>query len=616
MLTRNAMLVLCAFGLGSAPGEAPAAQSPAPAVIPRPAEMEKRPGVCKLLPNMRVVFLVYNPEVRAIANGLATDLSRKTGWKLTVFGPADVGGRHAGVADIKLVIGNADERVGEEGYEVTVTRADIELKAATARGLSRGTQTLRQLLMTTGGADGDHDATTGWVVPCVHIKDWPRYRWRGMLLDCCRHYLDKAFIKRYIDLLAYHKMNVLHWHLTDDQGWRIEIKKYPRLTEVGAWRGTGDGRYGGFYTQEDVKEIVAYAASRYVTVVPEIEMPGHSLAALAAYPELSCTGGPFEVSTRWGIVEDVYCAGNDQTFAFLEDVLSEVIELFPSEYIHIGGDECPKTRWKVCPRCQARIRAEGLKDESELQSYFIRRIEKFLNSKGRRLIGWDEILEGGLAPNATVQSWRGMKGAIAAATAGHDVICSPTSHCYLDYAQGRHLGEATWMGFCDLKTAQAFEPAPPELTPEQARHVLGAECNMWTEYAPQERVDRRVFPRLCALAEAMWTPAEQRDWDDFATRMTTHYRRLDALGVVYYIPPPRFVVAQTEFVRRTGVELVNPGGRGEIHYTLDGTEPTATSARYEAPLTLTATTTIKACVCCAGGRCGDCAELTFVKREQ
>ncbi|MBU0616882.1 MAG: family 20 glycosylhydrolase, partial [Planctomycetes bacterium] len=440
-----------------------------------------------------------------------------------------------------------------------------------------------------------------------------RYRWRGMLLDCGRHFMTKDFVKRYIDLLAYHKMNVLHWHLTEDQGWRIEIKKHPKLTEIGAWRGEGDERYGGFYTREDVKEIVEYAKSRYIAVVPEIEMPGHSLGALAAYPELSCTGGPFKVATRWGVHSEVYCAGNDKVFEFLQDVLSEVIELFPSEFIHIGGDECPKERWQACVKCQARIKTEGLKDEHELQSYFIRRIEKFLNSKGRRLIGWDEILDGGLAPNATVQSWRGMRGAIAAATAGHDVISSPTSHCYLDYAQWRAPGEPTWMGFIDLKTCYSFEPTPTELTPEQAKHVLGLEGNMWTEHAPQARVDWQVFPRLCALAEVGWSPKGKRDWKDFQKRLKAHYPRLDALGVTYFLPPPECTAKDTTFTDSLQIALSNPHGLGVMHYTLDGNEPTQDSPRYMTPMSLSESTTLKARTFITNGRSSSVAEYHFRK---
>jgi hexosaminidase len=506
-----------------------------PAIVPRPAEMQIQPGVfCQLAPDLRVVFHVNDAEVRAVARYLATELSTRTGWPVTAVGPTAGSKRRPGGAEIELAI-HARPELGQEGYALDVTPQGIKLQAGKARGLSRGVQTLRQLLTTVDVENASRSSTRrAWHVPCLTIRDKPRFRWRGMLLDCGRHFMSKEFIKRYIDLLAYHKMNVFHWHLTEDQGWRIEIKKYPKLTQIGAWRGPDDERYGGLYTQDDVREIVAYARSHYVTIVPEIELPGHCTAALAAYPELSCTGGPFEVSRRWGIHKEIYCAGNDETFAFLEGVLSEVIELFPSEYVHIGGDEVPKDRWKGCPKCQARIKAEGLAGEDELQSYFIRRIEKYLNSRGRRLIGWDEILEGGLAPHATVQSWRGMDGAIAAARAGHDVIVSPTSHCYLNFPQEPDPSAPEWMGLIALEQIYSFEPTPPELTAEQARHVLGGEGNVWTEYAPQERVDYQAFPRLCALAEVLWSPKGQRDWDDFQERMTVHYRRLDALGVQYH----------------------------------------------------------------------------------
>jgi len=367
-------------------------------------------------------------------------------------------------------------------------------------GLVYGSQTVRQLLASRP-------------IPLLRLVDRPRFPWRGLMLDEARHFFGKEFIKQLIDLLVLHKLNIFHWHLCDDQGWRIEIKSRPRLTEVGAWREANGRRYGGFYTQADIREIVTYAQNRFVTVVPEIEMPGHTTAALAAYPELSCTGGPFAAATGWGIFHDVLCAGNDATFAFLEKVLGEVLELFPSKFIHIGGDECPKTRWKTCPRCQRRIRDERLNDEHELQSYFIRRIEKFLNANGRRLIGWDEILEGGLAPNATVMSWRGMSGAVAAARAGHDVVASPTSHCYLDYSYER----------TSVEKAYSFNPIPAELTDEQHKHILGVQGNMWTELTPTVAdVERQIWPRLCALAEVAWSPAGQRDFADFSARLTAH----------------------------------------------------------------------------------------------
>jgi len=365
-----------------------------------------------------------------------------------------------------------------------------------------------------------------WELPAVVILDKPEFVWRGLNLDCCRHFMSKEFVKRYIDLLAYHKFNTLHWHLTEDQAWRIEIKKYPELTKKGAFRIYDDGSsYGGFYTQEDIKEVVAYASSRFITVVPEIEMPGHSTAAISCYPEISCSGGPFEVGTLWGIYYDIYCAGNEKTFQFLENVISEVVDLFPSKYIHIGGDEAPKNRWHNCPKCQQRIKDENLKDEHELQSYFVKRMEKFINSKGKQIIGWDEILEGGLAPEATVQSWRGVKGAIDAAKQGHDVIVSPTSHCYLDYL----------VDITDLAKVYSFDPVPSELTLDERKHVLGSEGNMWSEYAPQELIDDRLFPRMLALSEVIWTYPTERDFESFRKRVQKHYDRLDLLGVNYGI---------------------------------------------------------------------------------
>jgi hexosaminidase len=612
MSARSVVLTMCALGIQTACAGSGPDQGAHPAIIPRPMEMETS-GDWFRIPADTVILVEHgNREVRHVGDYLAEMLRAHTGLRFRVselpVGATTLPGDH-----ILLSTRGADASLGDEGYALRAANSAVNLTAPAPRGLFRGSQTVRQLL-----ARGD-DGT--WQIPCVRIKDIPRYRWRGMLLDCGRHFMDKEFVKRYIDLLAYHKMNVLHWHLTEDQGWRIEIKKYPKLTELGAWRkatrnseltADAQGRYGGFYTQEDIKEIVAYAESRYVTIVPEIEMPGHSMAALASYPELGCVGEGYEVATRWGVHSDVYCAGNDKVFEFLQDVLAEVIELFPSEYIHIGGDECPKERWKACAKCQARIKAEGLKDEHELQSYFIRRIEKFVSGKGRRLIGWDEILEGGLAPNATVQSWRGMAGAIAAATTGHDVISSPTTHCYLDYAQVRMPGELTWMGYVPLARTFSFEPTPEVLTPEQAQHVLGVEGNMWTEHAPQARVDWQVFPRLCALAEVGWSPAGLRSWDDFARRMKVHYRRLDALGVTYFIPPP---VSPDDMVFRESIDvtLINPFESGVMRYTLDGSEPSAASPAYEHPIPLDDTTTLKACTFLDTGRTSAVAELEFRK---
>ncbi|HEX9974147.1 MAG TPA: family 20 glycosylhydrolase, partial [bacterium] len=536
-------------------------------VIPRPAKLQQSEGNFILNSKTKICFAQNDEEMKSIASYLAEKINTATGFQLS---PELIKNQDEPSNSIVLKIQQADDKSGDEGYELVVQNQSILLKANQPAGLFYGVQILRQLLPPEIENTKKVEHKIGWTIPCVHISDQPRFGWRGMLLDCCRHFMTKDFVKRYIDLLAYHKMNRFHWHLTEDQGWRIEIKKYPKLTEIGAWRRYEDGTvHGGFYTQEDIKEIVEYAKNRYVTVIPEIELPGHSVAALACYPELSCNSGPFEVSTRWGVHKDVYCAGNDSTFKFLEDVLSEVVELFPAPYIHIGGDEVPKDRWDECGKCQARIKAEGLKDGRELQSYFIKRIEKFLQSKNRRIIGWDEILEGGLAPEATVQSWRGMDGAIAAAKSGHDAIVSPFSHAYFDYP----------IETLDLRQVYSFEPIPPGLSDEQAKHILGGECNMWTEYAPQETIDSKMFPRMLAMSEALWSPRSVKNYHEFHKRVQHHYQRLDFLGVQYgpesrpISISPAFDASKNEFK----ISLESSESDLQINYTLDGSEPTLDS---------------------------------------
>jgi hexosaminidase len=440
------------------------------------------------------------------------------------------------------------KRLGAEGYHLEVAPGRVTLRAPELAGLFYGVQTIRQLLPADIFREAKATGVT-WSMPAVVIEDQPRFRWRGGHLDVSRHFMPKEFVKKYIDLLALHKMNSFHWHLTEDQGWRIEIRKYPRLTEVGAWRKeTLVGRYesdplkrvfdgrrhGGFYTQEDVREIVAYAAARHVNVVPEIEMPGHVQAAIAAYPWLGVTGDSLDVWTLWGVSENILNP-TDSTVAFMQDVLTEVLELFPGRFIHVGGDEAPKTQWKASPTVQARIRALGLKDEHEMQSWFIRQMDEFLTKKGRRLIGWDEILEGGLAPNATVMSWRGTAGGIAAARAGHDVVMAPTSHTYLDYYQSADQANEPLAigGFVPLDTVYAFEPTAG-LSAEDAKRVLGAQGQLWSEYLPgPKQVEYMAFPRMAALAEVTWTPAARRDFGDFTTRLPVHLRRLGILDVNY-----------------------------------------------------------------------------------
>ncbi|HRX84052.1 MAG TPA: beta-N-acetylhexosaminidase [Phycisphaerae bacterium] len=500
-------------------------------MIPLPQQMETGEGSFRLAADTPIAC---DATAQPVAEYLAELMEAWFGRRPEVATLA----ANAAPRGLVLTTEHADPKLGEEGYALTIDGNGVRMTAPAAHGLFYAVQTIRQLA---DGAAADADGTrnNGLQLPCVRIVDQPRFAWRGMHLDVCRHFMPLEFVKKYIDLLAYHKMNVFHWHLTEDQGWRIEIKQYPRLTEFSAWRMEDGKRYGGFYTQDEVREVLAYARQRFVTVVPEIEMPGHALAALAAYPELSCTGGPFEITGKSGVYKDVFCPGNEATFTFLENVLGEVCDLFPSRYIHIGGDECPKTRWEECPKCQARIKAEGLADEHALQSYLVHRIEKFLNARGKRLIGWDEILEGGLAPNATVMSWRGTKGGIAAAREDHDVVMCPSSHCYFDFRQSDREGErgADWGEPIDLAKVYGYEPMPEELTAAEAHHVLGAQANVWTERidTPAD-VEYMVFPRACALAEVLWTAPQRKNWADFTGRLATHLRRLAAKNVNYRKP--------------------------------------------------------------------------------
>lgn len=497
----------------------------------------------------------------------------------------------------------------KEGYVLTTTPEGISINGQTENGVFYGIQTLRKSIP--AEAKG---ATI--LIPAGEIKDEPRFPYRGMHLDVGRHFFPIEFIKKYIDLLALHNMNTFHWHLTEDQGWRIEIKKYPKLTEIGSQRSrTVIGKntqeydntpYGGFYTQEEAKEIVKYAQERYITVIPEVDLPGHMLAALAAYPELGCTGGPYEVCPRWGVFEDVLCIGNDKTMQFLEDVMSEIIEIFPSEYVHIGGDEAPRDRWKECPKCQARIKAEGLKAdknhtaEDRLQSYCMTRIEKFLNSKGRRIIGWDEILEGDVAPNATVMSWRGMEGGIEAAQLGHDVIMTPTSFCYFDYyqtadTQDEPLGIG---GYVPIEKVYSLEPVPAALTKEQGKHILGAQANLWTEYiASTEHVEYMILPRMAALAEVQWTQPEKKDFKDFTTRLARLMKFYQRDGFNY---AKHVFDLKADFTpdtdKKAVVVTLSTIDDAPIYYTLDGTEPDSASLKYTEPIAITETADFQAVV--------------------
>ncbi|HRH71226.1 MAG TPA: family 20 glycosylhydrolase [Flavobacteriales bacterium] len=495
-----------------------------PSIIPEPVEMRLTEGTCSLV-------CPWTVESR---EPLPASLSGSLYAEIDALHPDDRIRCEVPVR-ISLNLIQPDTVLPDEWHQVSVTPDGITINAIAEEGIYRGSRTLIQLLEQ-GRASG--------TLPCLTITDWPRFPWRGMHLDACRHFWSVEFTKKYIDLLARYKMNSFHWHLTEDQGWRIEIKKYPKLTEVGAWRsGSQIGPYsrreydsipyGGFYTQDEIRDVVAYAKARHITVVPEIEMPGHAMAALAAYPQLGCTGGPYEVQRGWGVFDDVFCAGNDSVFTVLEDVLTEVMDLFPSEMIHIGGDECPKERWKTCAKCQARMKTNGLKDEHELQSYFIQRIEKFVNNKGRTIIGWDEILEGGLAPNAAVMSWRGTEGGIAAAKEKHNVVMSPGSHCYFDHYQGDPANEPLAIGgYTTVQKVYSYEPIPAELKPEEHKYILGAQGNVWTEYIlTPEHVEYMAVPRMLALAEVLWTPKKKRDEKDFIRRLESDLPKLEAMKV-------------------------------------------------------------------------------------
>ncbi len=509
-------------------------------IIPAPVQVVLGQGQFELTAASRIVA---DRALKNEAQLLAVRLRLATGYPIKL---KSTGARLAS-GDIRLAINAAAAGLGAEGYDLSVNTNGVVIRAPAAAGVFYGTQSLLQLLppeiFSTRRASG-----VAWKIPCLQIEDQPRFGWRGFMLDVSRHFFTKVEVEKVLDLMALYKLNTFHWHLVDDQGWRIEIKKYPRLTSVGAWRadiGFGldpksstaydsKGRYGGFYTQKEIREVVAYAAARHIMIVPEIEMPGHSGAALVAYPQYVCPTARNSVPDRVGAYGGVYCAGNDETFVFLGNILNEVAGLFPGTFIHIGGDEVQKANWKACPECQARLQHEGLKNEAELQSWFTRRIETIVNAHGKRLIGWSEIREGGLAPSAALMDWIG--GGAESAASGHDVVMTPTTHCYFDHCQStNHAGEPLSIGgYLPLERVYQFDPMPAKLAPEFRCHVLGGQANLWTEYVPNLRqVEYMMFPRLGALSEADWSPTSTRDWEDFKTRTELNEKRLNLLGVNY-----------------------------------------------------------------------------------
>lgn len=514
------------------------------AIIPWPQKVTLEPGVFKLTPDTRVYADLASRET---AKFLTDRLRLSTGYSFkthTEFFSSKVvqGG-------ILLTTKDANTNLGTEGYALTVAPDAIVIRAPTQTGLFYGVQTLFQLLppeiFSSNLVQG-----VSWQMPCVQIEDWPRFPWRGLMLDVSRHFFNTSEVEATLDAMALSKLNVFHWHLTDDQGWRIEIKKYPSLTQIGAWRssvGFGfepesttaygpDGRYGGFYTPKEIREVVKYATARHITVVPEIEMPGHSTAALEAYPQFSCTGGPFNMPLTGGIFDGIYNPANPGTFTFLDDVLTEVFQLFPGKYVHLGGDEVPKETWKNSPACQALMKQEGLTNEDQLQGWFMRRMEKFVTAHGRTMIGWSEILQGGLASNAVVMDWIG--GATEAASAGHDVVMSPTAYCYLDFYQSTNRATepraATWGGPLTLQKVYSFDPMPTNMPSQLESHILGTQGNLWTEWIPNlQHAEYMIFPRECAIAEITWSPESARNFDDFSRRLQVEFRRFNELGINY-----------------------------------------------------------------------------------
>jgi hexosaminidase len=520
------------------------------AIVPLPQKMECKPGMFKLQAGTMgqpATDILVDAQAEPTGLYLSNQLHQLSGCDLRVRS-AGTGATTDGA--ILLTLKGPSTITDPEGYELNVSPQTVVVRAHGVAGLFYGVQSLLQLLPPMPGQSA---SAVDPAIPCVQIEDQPRFKWRGMMLDVSRHFFTKQEVEQLLDTMARYKLNRFHWHLVDDQGWRIEIKKYPLLTEVGAWRksigfgldpkaGTAygpDGRYGGFYTQNDIREVVAYAAARHITVVPEIEMPGHASAALSAYPQYSCTGGPFTTDLPGGVFNGIYCVGNDETFTFLQGVLSEVFALFPGKYVHIGGDEVPTTNWSQCAKCQLRMKKEGLKKEIELESYVVRRMEKFINAHNRTLIGWSEIREGGLAENAVIMDWVG--GAVESATAGHDVVMSPLAECYFDKYQSKdHSTEPHSIGgFLPVSQVYGFEPIPAKLGPDYQKHILGAQANLWTEYIGSfKHVQYMTFPRLCALAEVVWSPKASRDFDDFNRRMQPQYATFDRLGINYRHPTP------------------------------------------------------------------------------
>ena len=582
-------------------------------IIPAPAQMTVGEGTFTIHPGIEIGYA--DESLKGMGELLSNEIEKLSGIKL-----ASASDKESNCiifleltdpkefADLPKAYGLSpkDSVPVDESYSLSIQKRNIYIKATTLEGIYRGITTLKQIVGGNLQPGGEKI-----YLPLLEVKDAPRFAWRGLSFDVSRCFFDPEEVKQVIDMVALYKINVLHMHLSDNQGWRIEIKKYPELTQIGSKRketvighnsGTYDGKeYGGFYTQDQIRDVIDYAAERHITIIPEIDMPGHQLAALATYPELGCTGGPYDVWGQWGVADDVICAGNEKSMQFLEDVLSEVIDLFPSEYIHVGGDEAGKSAWKKCPKCQALMKKNGMKSVDELQSYMIHRAEEFLNSKDRRLIGWDEILEGGLAPEATVMSWRGEDGGIKAARMGHDVVMTPGNYMYLDFYQADPKTQPYAIGgYTPIKKVYSYDPVPADsLTVEECRHILGVQANTWTEYIQTpEHLEYMMFPRALAVAEIGWTSQELRTWEDFKPRMNAHISKLQGMGIRTFTLSDELEVTMQVDTAGREIEVILDAEKypAEIRYTTDGSVPVASSALYAGPITVQDSAHIKAAI--------------------
>ena len=587
--TLTAPAAVCVLATRLATNAAPASPSD-PGIVPKPVKLERGSGMFLLKSEARVFYQQGSPGAKVAAEYLADHWRKVTPLVLPVQESTEIKR-----GSILLTTQGAEASLGKEGYRLEVTPQGVVIKAFQPAGLFYGVQTLRRLLPAATFGSGKASASEPFAIPCVLIEDYPRFSWRGMHLDVSRHFFDVPFIKRYLDNLALHKMNVFHWHLADDDGWRVEIKKYPKLTQVGAWRGpnealppsydSGNQRYGGFYTQDQIREVIRYAADRHILIVPEVDVPAHSRAAIVAYPELLCTGDPYKFKSAQEVSANVLCPSQELTYQFLEGVFGELADLFPGPYIHAGGDERPAGPWEQCDRCMKRMNDEHLADGRFLQDRFLKRLQGFLRTRGKTMVGWDELeQESVLDKDYIVMAWQSVAAGVAAARKGYRVVMAASPFTYLDLAWSEDKAEPglRWAGVVPIEKTYSFDPAPADLAPDLARRVLGVHGCLWSEtLVTPDRPDYMAYPRLCALAEVAWTPQAERSWPDFWDRLCQcHLARLDAAGIAYRIPPPT--------ARQNGQQItINlPYQGAEVRYTLDGSEPAPSSALYTQPFDL------------------------------